>query len=488
MRKAQFLFDGTAEGKQTGFSARRRDDLDPERQLVFFPPHRQGQDREADQRDDEGDGEIVDRCLQRRAVDRSDIADLVRPGEDGGRRRDQEIGAGEQLAKAATDRGAPPLGVEIILGGKLCARLDVPDHGRCQLGAARSQQFAIAVGDMRRAQRAEGFDRAAAIGRGRYDNGNSRERIAGGGKTRTDTTRNRRDAEIGGDSDLGTFPERPIITDDASRERIVRIAPSAHRQRQFEILDTAGEEAVGGQHVPAERSARRRDAARRGPDRGDIAKACGRAHRAAEIGALRERHHAGRDRDGGAAGRSTGRQREIGRIARRPAHLIGADRTEAELGRVGLSQDDRAGAPQPRHHEIVLGRHMIAKQDRSICCPQSRGVGEILDPDGHAMQRTDRRRSCIADVRGAAGAPGIDDHERRQQRILFRDPRQMCLDGIARAQLARSDGARKGFGSEIADRWLRCHRRTMPNLAAKGERGGHETCFLPRKNRRQHHG
>ena len=35
MRKSQFVFDGTAEGKQAGFASRRCNDLDTERQLVL---------------------------------------------------------------------------------------------------------------------------------------------------------------------------------------------------------------------------------------------------------------------------------------------------------------------------------------------------------------------------------------------------------------------------------------------------------------------
>ena len=93
MRKSQFVFDRTAEGKQAGFAPRRCNDLDAERQLVLRSGRRQGQDRETDQRHDEGDGEIVDRRLQRRAIDRGDVADLIRPGQNGRRRRDQEIRA-----------------------------------------------------------------------------------------------------------------------------------------------------------------------------------------------------------------------------------------------------------------------------------------------------------------------------------------------------------------------------------------------------------
>ena len=76
---------------------------------------RQGQHREADQRHDEGDGEIVDRRFELRAVDRMTSPISFVHGKDRRRRHDQKILARQQLAKTAVDRGAPPLGGEIIL-------------------------------------------------------------------------------------------------------------------------------------------------------------------------------------------------------------------------------------------------------------------------------------------------------------------------------------------------------------------------------------
>lgn len=66
MRKAQFVLEDTAEGKQAGFAARRRDDLDAEGQFARFSSYWHGQDRKADQGHDESDREIVDRRLQSR--------------------------------------------------------------------------------------------------------------------------------------------------------------------------------------------------------------------------------------------------------------------------------------------------------------------------------------------------------------------------------------------------------------------------------------
>ncbi|MGY3365145.1 hypothetical protein ACVWZL_002270 [Bradyrhizobium sp. GM2.4] len=268
----------------------------------------------------------------------------------------------------------------------------------------------------------------------------------------------------------------------------MHIASPTDRQRKLEIVDAAGEKTVGGEHVPAEGAMRRRDATGRRPDRGDVAKTCGRAHGATEIGAMGQRHHAGRDRNRGATGRSTRSQYRIERIARRPAQFVGTDRAEAEFGCVGLSQNDRASAPQSRDHEIVFGRNMIAEQSRSVRGRNPRSVGEVLDPYGHPMQRADPRWRGVADISGTAGPLRIDSHEGRQLAIKTRDPRQMRLDRVARGEFALREGACEGRGSEVANRSIRRHHPTMPNLAAKSDRCGHETCFLLRGNGRQHHG
>ncbi len=197
MRKTQFVLEDPPKSKQTGFAPRRRNDLEAERQFALSARYRHGQDGEADQRDDEGHREIVDRRLQDRTVDRRDVADLVRPRDHGSSGRDQEIGTREQVAKAAIDDRAAALGIEIVLRGEIGPGLDVPDHGRRQLVAARLEQIAIAVGDVSRTKRPERLDRTAAIRRVGRDVRDARQGVAGPGEAPTDVARNRRDAEIG---------------------------------------------------------------------------------------------------------------------------------------------------------------------------------------------------------------------------------------------------------------------------------------------------
>ena len=69
MTKAQLLFDPTAECEQFGFLPRGGDDLDAERHLIRLSRRRQGEHGKANQRDDKGDREVVDRCFEADIVD-----------------------------------------------------------------------------------------------------------------------------------------------------------------------------------------------------------------------------------------------------------------------------------------------------------------------------------------------------------------------------------------------------------------------------------
>src|SRR5207253_543157 len=119
---------------------------------------------------------------------------------------------------------------------------------------------------------------------------------------------------------------------------------------------------------------------------------------------------------------------------------------------------------------------------------EAAGVREVFDCHGHAVQRAERYGRRIATLRRMAGALRIDLHERRQLLVLPRDPLEMRFDDITRGQLAAGNGARQGRCSEVAHRWIRDHRATMPKLAAKSDWHGHETCFVSPENGRQYHG
>jgi len=103
MTKAQLLFDPTAECEQFGLLPRGRNDLNAERPLIRLPRRRQGEHREADQRDDEGDGKIIDRRIEAHIVDPRHVANVIVPWEDRRGRHDDELLARHQIAKASID-------------------------------------------------------------------------------------------------------------------------------------------------------------------------------------------------------------------------------------------------------------------------------------------------------------------------------------------------------------------------------------------------
>jgi len=178
MTKAQLLFDPSAECEQPGLLPRGRNDLNAERPLSLTSWRRQGEYREADERDDEGNGEIVDRRFEADVVNLHHVTRVVLPRENRRCRYDKEILPRQQITKTAVDGGTPPLGGQIIPCRELAARFDVPDNGRREFGPPIPQQRTIAVRDMRGPQRAERLDGATAVGGDFLDVGAKRARIS----------------------------------------------------------------------------------------------------------------------------------------------------------------------------------------------------------------------------------------------------------------------------------------------------------------------
>src|SRR5205807_3584569 len=94
----------------------------------------------------------------------------------------------------------------------------------------------------------------------------------------------------------------------------------------------------------------------RGAEAHDAAEGGWDAERAPEVRALGEGAEARGERDRGAAARPPTRKRRIPRIARRAEDRVEGVRAGAELGTVGLAEDDRARRLQPLDDQgIVLG-------------------------------------------------------------------------------------------------------------------------------------
>ena len=93
-------------------------------------------------------------------------------------------------------------------------------------------------------------------------------------------------------------------------------------EHQRSVFRIARQRPVHLARVPGERHRIVRYQAGRRANADDAAERGRNADRAAEVGALRHRHHAGRDRNRGAAGRACRTERRVPRIARRPEQRV----------------------------------------------------------------------------------------------------------------------------------------------------------------------
>ena len=103
-----------------------------------------------------------------------------------------------------------------------------------------------------------------------------------------------------------------------------------------------------------------------------------------------ERDHAAGHRGGRAAAAAARRARGVVGVAGRAEDGVEGLRAGAELGRVRLADDDRAGAAQAGDHQRVRGRDVVAVDRRAVGRPHARGVLEVLDRDRQAVQRPGR--------------------------------------------------------------------------------------------------
>ncbi len=138
----------------------------------------------------------------------------------------------------------------------------------------------------------------------------------------------------------------------------------------------------------------------------------GRAQAAAVVRAGGERHLAERQRDGRAARGARACLGGIEGIAGRAVDAVGGVGAGAELGRVGLGQDDAARLADVGDAEFVLGGHVVLEQQRARGGAQARGRLQVLHADRQPGQqaRGPRRgrwpaRSPLARLRRAASRP-----------------------------------------------------------------------------------
>ena len=103
------------------------------------------------------------------------------------------------------------------------------------------------------------------------------------------------------------------------------------------------------------------------------------------VGAVGDRQHVQRHRDAGAAARSARGFRLVVGVERPAEHVVVGVGAEPELRRVGLADDDGAGALDALDHDGVGGRHEILEDARALRGADALGRGQVLDRLGQAV-------------------------------------------------------------------------------------------------------
>ena len=171
-------------------------------------------------------------------------------------------------------------------------------------------------------------------------------------------------------------------------------------------------------------------------------------------------------RDGGAAGRSAARLRQVVGIARRAENFVECLRARAEFRRVGFADDDRARAPHAIDNDIVFGGNVVFKERRSKCSADAACFQQVLVRDGQAMQRTQSffvRLHLIGFRGGVGGHFRHQSHDGVHFRIYALDLFQMRGQRFARREFLRADQPGHLDGAQEANGGFRGLRLQAPS-------------------------
>ena len=148
----------------------------------------------------------------------------------------------------------------------------------------------------------------------------------------------------------------------------------------------------------------------------------------------------------------------IVRIQRRTEHRVEGLRSRAELRRVRLADDDRAGVTEPLDEQRILGRHEIPVDRRPECRPDPVGGLQILVRDRQAVQRPDLPavgQVFIGEPRALHRLIGDQRDDGVDAGIDALDLREVGADHVPRRQLLGADQTRELDGAQLTD--VGCH-------------------------------
>ena len=132
----------------------------------------------------------------------------------------------------------------------------------------------------------------------------------------------------------------------------------------------------------------------------------------------------------------------VPRVPRRAQVPVRPPAAHGELHRVGLAEDDHAGTDETFRERGGERRYALGPEPAAAGGDATLHVDEILERDGHSVQRPHRVAGvdgAIGRCRGATRIVGIDIDEGVQLRVVARDSFEIEVDELRGLELARGD-------------------------------------------------
>ena len=179
-------------------------------------------------------------------------------------------------------------------------------------------------------------------------------------------------------------------------------------------------------------------------------------------------------RRGRAAGGAAAGLVGVPRVAGLAEDLVEGVGAGAELGRVGLADDDGAARLQGLDHDVRARRHVVGVDRRAPGGAHALDLHQVLDRDGHAAEPA-RRALGVRVLRHdplGMGARALDAERRDGVEVAVgrRDPLRARLHQLQRRDLAppeQADDLGRGQPTELA---AGCCHAAVPRQAAGGVR------------------
>ena len=238
--------------------------------------------------------------------------------------------------------------------------------------------------------------------------------------------------------------------------RIARHRPVGDVEQRRGVAHRAGDDELGREAVPAlAGGGAERVAAARRLEADEAAVRGGDADRAAAVAGVRRRHDAGRHRRRRAAARPAGAVRWLPGIAGGAEGVGLGGRQQAELGRVGASEDDQAGGEELVGDVGVARARSSWRPSGSACrrCSAARLRGR-RGPSSGTARRGRARAADSPPARSRAGSragrvTALSCGLRRSQRAIAASTSSRGVSSRRRTNSAWAVASRKAISSSM---------------------------------------